>query len=278
MLLFNSQTPRKRFAELTSKQALRKIAGTLAYVLSVLVGVYLLLIAVGVAVPSINLAALNPWAVHGPRLSFEPRAVDFGSMNQLASGRQTIALRNSGDETVKLGMVRASSAALTLGTGRREIAPGSKVDLSLDLKPVGLSGTQKFTVSFVTNESRNKQKHVSVKAIVDHSISRRPGLRMEQLIFDADCRGCHLEPGLGKTGNALFAAVCAACHGPRGRGKQGQPGARLTADRLRTVIISGRSGTAMPAWGRQAGGYLSREQVDSLVKVMLDWRKAEATR
>lgn len=72
--------------------------------------------------------------------------------------------------------------------------------------------------------------------------------------------------------DTLYRANCAACHGENGRG-----GATLALDSpaylaitddelLRGVIVRGVARTAMPAFGRAAGGLLTDRQIDVLAR------------
>jgi cytochrome c oxidase cbb3-type subunit III len=81
----------------------------------------------------------------------------------------------------------------------------------------------------------------------------------------------------------LYARNCSACHG-----RDGQNGpaialanstyqAIVNEDRLCSVIASGDPGTLMPAFAQSAGGLLTAEQVDVLVKgIRSNWYKADA--
>jgi mono/diheme cytochrome c family protein len=72
----------------------------------------------------------------------------------------------------------------------------------------------------------------------------------------------------------LYAANCAGCHGADGKGGAARGLAdpvflRIADDAtLRSVTASGVSGTAMPAFARTAGGPLSGEQIDAIVRGM----------
>ncbi len=52
--------------------------------------------------------------------------------------------------------------------------------------------------------------------------------------------------------------------------------AMLPEDVLRNVITNGVPGTAMPALAREKGGVLTAEQIDSLVKGIMDWKATHA--
>src|SRR6266851_9224522 len=72
----------------------------------------------------------------------------------------------------------------------------------------------------------------------------------------------------------LYGTNCAGCHGADGKGGAARGLAdpvflRIADDAtLRSVMASGVSGTAMPAFAKTAGGPLSDEQIDALVAGM----------
>ncbi len=72
----------------------------------------------------------------------------------------------------------------------------------------------------------------------------------------------------------LFAENCISCHGDNGQGSAiapplNTPSLRKTdSDTLQNTITFGRPGTAMPAWGKKAGGPLSAEQIGELVSLI----------
>jgi mono/diheme cytochrome c family protein len=73
------------------------------------------------------------------------------------------------------------------------------------------------------------------------------------------------------TAEALYAGNCVACHGVQGEGTAVGPRIRppregLGDDSVRLLIARGKPGTAMMAFGAEAGGRLSAEQVDGLVR------------
>jgi cytochrome c oxidase cbb3-type subunit 3/ubiquinol-cytochrome c reductase cytochrome c subunit len=107
--------------------------------------------------------------------------------------------------------------------------------------------------------------------------------------------GCNHSPGTSRVNaeavrpdeikdfSQLYARNCSACHG---RGGQNGPAIALAnstyqaivdEDRLHSVIASGEPGTLMPAFAQSAGGLLTAEQVDALVKgIRSNWYKADA--
>jgi mono/diheme cytochrome c family protein len=72
--------------------------------------------------------------------------------------------------------------------------------------------------------------------------------------------------------NQLYAQNCAGCHGASGRlGAAPSLNDRLylafvTDDLMRQAIATGRAGTSMPAFSGQAGGHLTDQQIEILIK------------
>jgi cytochrome c oxidase cbb3-type subunit 3 len=92
------------------------------------------------------------------------------------------------------------------------------------------------------------------------------------------------EPDAMTDFNVLYGANCAGCHGPDGKGGA----ARGLADpiflqianeaTIRRVTSGGVPGTAMPAFAKTAGGALTDQQIDAIVRGMrIRWAKVEGT-
>lgn len=113
------------------------------------------------------------------------------------------------------------------------------------------------------NVTENERKSNLTKAKADR-----------QAVFKDSCVKCHLEPGIGKTGKALYIAVCAICHETPRRASMVPD---LATDDLpgsteywQRVIRYGTPGTLMPAFAQDYGGPLTSEQLDSLVEYLSD--------
>ena len=71
--------------------------------------------------------------------------------------------------------------------------------------------------------------------------------------------------------NMLYGANCAGCHGPDGKNGPSIPMnnpvymSLVTDDQIREITTNGQTGTLMPAFGRQAGGLLTDEQINAIV-------------
>lgn len=89
-----------------------------------------------------------------------------------------------------------------------------------------------------------------------------------QAVFQNDCATCHVKPGNGKYGKALYDAVCAVCHEAENRATMVPDLHALktaTNDEFwRTWIAHGKPGSFMPAFSTAEGGPLSDMQIASL--------------
>lgn len=80
--------------------------------------------------------------------------------------------------------------------------------------------------------------------------------------------------------SALFASNCSGCHGAEGKGGAAialsDPVYLAIADDavIRKIVSDGVPATAMPAFARQSGGMLTKEQVDAIVEgIRTRWAK-----
>ena len=110
------------------------------------------------------------------------------------------------------------------------------------------------------------------------------------------CAACAGSPGVPRAGsvvlppnqvlefNLLFAENCAGCHGPDGKG-----GAAIALANpvflaiandavMRAAAANGAPGTPMPAFAQNAGGMLTDQQIDALVRGIRSWAKPDALR
>jgi mono/diheme cytochrome c family protein len=95
-----------------------------------------------------------------------------------------------------------------------------------------------------------------------------------QAVFKNDCRTCHVDKGVGKMGQELYAADCGICHDGEHRAAM-VPDLRLPKaprdyDYWVNWITYGRPGSMMPAFGEKDEGPLSKEQIDSLAKYLFE--------
>jgi mono/diheme cytochrome c family protein len=90
-----------------------------------------------------------------------------------------------------------------------------------------------------------------------------------------------LVDGDAQRGARLFALHCAECHGAAGEGRIGpRPAKAWSSVRpdliIQSTIERGVTASAMPAWGEDAGGPLSENDVSDLTALILVWSQQAA--
>ena len=95
-----------------------------------------------------------------------------------------------------------------------------------------------------------------------------------QAIFKGDCARCHVTPGRGKRGKALYDAMCGICHDVPSRATMvpDLKKSKQTTNRTywHTWTAKGKSGTLMPAFAQDEGGPLTPDEVNSIVDYILN--------
>ena len=93
-----------------------------------------------------------------------------------------------------------------------------------------------------------------------------------QAVFRGDCATCHVKPGEGKYGKALYDTVCAICHEGKDRSTLVPDLHNIktptNVDFWQTWIAHGRAGSLMPAFSTADGGPLSDMQIATLVQYL----------
>ncbi|HSY65209.1 MAG TPA: cytochrome c [Terriglobales bacterium] len=108
------------------------------------------------------------------------------------------------------------------------------------------------------------------------------------------CAACSRAPGIHRADsevvppsevidfNVLYGQNCAGCHGIEGKGGAAMalanPVYLTIADSsvIRRIASDGVTGTPMPAFAESAGGMLTDKQIDSLVRGIRSWAKADS--
>jgi len=179
--------------------------------------------------------------------------------------------------------VTVLSARASCGCTQPELPPlpwtipsGSNGQFGVTVNLTGKVGTLLKTVTVSTDKgSKELLLRISILAPVIPNLTdadRARGVTMSkadrQAVFKDDCATCHVKPGEGKYGKALFDAVCAVCHESEHRATMVPDLHNLkvpTNDEFwRTWIAHGKAGSLMPAFSTAEGGPLNDMQIASL--------------
>jgi cytochrome c553 len=156
------------------------------------------------------------------------------------------------------------------------IPPGAHEQIPVTVNIAGKSGSLFKTVNVSTDQgSKTLMLRINILQTVTPTMTdadRARGIAAakvdRQAVFQDDCATCHVKPGEGKYGKALYDSVCAICHEAEHRATMVPDLHALksaTNDEFwRTWIAHGKAGSFMPAFSTAEGGPLSDMQIASL--------------
>jgi cytochrome c553 len=160
------------------------------------------------------------------------------------------------------------------------LASGTNGQIKLTVNLAGKTGTLFKTATVATDKgSKTLTLRINILPPVVPTLSeadRQRGMEMakadRQAVFKNDCATCHVTPGNGKYGMALYNAVCAVCHDAEHRATMVPDLHALkvpTNDQFwRIWIAHGKPGSLMPAFSTTDGGPLSDLQIASLASYL----------
>lgn len=190
-------------------------------------------------------------------LVFEPDHVDLGSVKEGDDAVTYLRVRNTGDAVAEIAQVETSCGCSVAEPEERILMPDgfTRINVTIDTF-AKQNGVTKWVV--ITDLQGRTSK-----AWLKLTVLENPHLQVKgRTIFDGKCGACHFAPAEGKVdGPAIYKAVCAMCHGAEGEGA-GAPSLRGRDAGLLAAIIAEGAGTQhMPAFARERGGPLSKQQV-----------------
>lgn len=203
-------------------------------------------------------------------------------------------MKNVSQEPVIIEKIHTSCGCTTSDT--RELpftlAPGDSENLQVSMnvagkhgtvtKSVVVQGSQATWTLVVTSEITPPSDEVLVPG-VPNGAGMSAGVRGRnieqamadrQAVFKGDCAACHSQPAEEQIGRDLYLGACEICHDAEHRASM-VPDLRV-ADESRDAaywrehITDGIEGTLMPAFAKEKGGILSDEQIESLVKYLVE--------
>ena len=149
-----------------------------------------------------------------------------------------------------------------------------QIGITVDLR--GKTGTLFKTVNVVTDKGNlNLSVRVTIFPPVVPTMTDADRARAldaakadRQAVFKDDCATCHVKPGVGKYGQALYDVSCGICHDGEHRATMVPDLHAIKTptneDFWRTWIMHGKPGSLMPAFATAEGGPLNDVQIASL--------------
>lgn len=203
-------------------------------------------------------------------------------------------MKNVSREPVVLEKITASCGCTTVDSRLMPytIAPGSTENITISMSLAGKFGTVTKSLLvhgshatwtlLVTSEIVSSADEILVPGVPNGAgmsagvRGRNIGLAKanRQAVFKGDCAACHSRPAERQLGYGVYLGACAICHDAKHRASM-VPDLRAAgmphdAAYWREHITDGIDGTLMPAFAKEKGGILSAEQIDSLVKFLVE--------
>lgn len=156
------------------------------------------------------------------------------------------------------------------------ISPGTNAQIKVSVNLAGKNGMIFKTVNVSTDRgSKTLTLKINILPAPVPTMTDADRIRAQalakvdrQAVFKNDCAACHVKPGEGKYGKALFDAVCSICHESPNRASMVPDIHALkiptNEDFWRTWITHGKPGSLMPAFSTAEGGPLNDMQIASL--------------
>ena len=156
------------------------------------------------------------------------------------------------------------------------VEAGTNGQIGITVNLAGKTGTLFKTVNIVTDKGNlNLSVRITILPPVVPNMTEADRARAleaakvdRQAVFKGDCAACHVKPGVGKYGKALYDVSCGICHEAEHRATMVPDLHAIKTptneDFWRTWILHGKPGSLMPAFSTAEGGPLNDVQIESL--------------
>ncbi len=225
-------------------------------------------------------AAIAAWdyqqRARPPQIDFSESRHDFGNVAEGIKVSHVFRILNKGGQALLIKEAKSTCDCTTANLKLNSVPGGGSVNLEVIMDTTMKQGRINKELLVISNDPAHPQSKIFVAANVDPHAGMSSGSRGK--IFVGKCATCHVQQGIGKTGEDLYIADCAMCHGFRADGGEAPSLVRFNYDHklvaayIREVIAHGsKSHLSMPGFLKQVGGPLTNDQIDSLV-AYLHWR------
>ena len=217
-----------------------------------------------------------------PELVFKKDLINLGTVLQHDTARVAFHFTNKGSDTLHITDVQTSCGCTIAKLKKKSYAPGESGVINIFFDAGDKFGEIQKEIMVASNDPSSPK----IQLILRSKVVLHPGKNgsmatmssANESIFSGRCRSCHVDKGLGKKGEALFAADCQLCHGRVGKSDSVfHPGPALDSTFLSTFdrkvlfkrIAEGTTNPhkrqMMPGFMKKFGGPLTAGQVASLV-------------
>jgi len=213
---------------------------------------------------------------------------DFGKVVSDRGVEHVFTVRNAGKKPLVITRVMTSCGCTAAMMESSVIDPGKTGRLRISFNPKGQKGKVSRTVTVYSNDPANETLRLKLAVqVVEPGEESKPDKaparaheKKGKLVFSTECLSCHGPRKPRDTGRTLYAETCSACHGASGEGgvigsEKIGPALLLKIMTVKTsagigqVISAGTGNPAMPGFGKEYGGPLTKDQIDSLVNLVI---------
>ncbi len=210
------------------------------------------------------------------QIQFDREKVDLGKVEAAAELPCSFTIRNAG--AVPLNVTEAKSECGCTATNFKGalLKPGASVKLDVLVDTTMKQGPVTKDMVVYSDDPERPISRLFITMDVKNAHGTM-SLKERTKIFTAErCKRCHVDEGVGQFGKELFEADCAMCHRKQESGILSGPliesadysDAVVSAYAADVIAHGSKTSPSMPGFLESAGGPLSKEQIDSLVKYL----------
>ncbi len=216
-----------------------------------------------------------------PKLVTPALTVDLGLIPMEEHVGTDLPISNHGGQLLTIKKVSSSCGCTVAKLKSSSLKAGASTMLHIEMDTRLKLGPIEKTIDIESNDPVHPLVSVKVVAQVHPTEKQKTHSGMLKVadklaLFKGTCKTCHVDKGVGKTGQELFIADCGMCHGVDAKGGVSPSLLGLDYEKpatlayVRGMIANGSStNPAMAPFSQKFhGGPLSEDQIDSLVNFL----------
>lgn len=210
------------------------------------------------------------------QIKFDHEKVDLGKVEAAAEVPCSFTVTNAGNAPLNVTEAKSECGCTATNFKGALLKPGASVKLDIIVDTTMKQGPVTKDMVVYSDDPERPISRLFIAMDVKNAHGTM-SLKDRTKVFTAErCKRCHVDEGVGQFGKELFEADCAMCHRKQESGILSGPliesvdySDPLLSAHAREVIAHGsKTNPSMPGYLESAGGPLSKEQVDSLVKYL----------
>ncbi len=210
------------------------------------------------------------------QIHFDNEKIDLGKVEAAAEVPCAFTITNTGKQPLHVTEAKSECGCTATNFKGALLKPGASVKLDILVDTTMKQGPVTKDMVVYSDDPERPITRLFIAMDVKNAHGTM-SMKDRTKIFTAErCKRCHVDEGVGQFGKELFEADCAMCHRKQESGilsgplieSVGYSDADLRAHALDVIAHGSKNSPSMPGFLDSAGGPLSKEQVDSLVKYL----------